>query len=339
MKVYNLGSATKPLTIDHRVYSPDQLTIANNLMNWIQRSSCRWSGSAMFYSGPRQDVPYNQDTRSLPPAYGAYAKIYTDLKPGAGGKIEPATNSHYWWSIWVNAVCGEPAIELSTPEQYYFTLPTWNERSSTSAAELEKAADLSQHPVLGRFPSYFDGRKFIVLARGNRLPFVKLTKGEYLDALEAAIVYQYRARTDPNHASEAGRRGWDRPGHGVRRTNRKRSVSRHLQPIASDTRAACRKSRRSPTSNRTSSSSTIPTCSWDRAAAPSTFPSTRWTRRWPSSPQRAAAVDHRRVEQRAEPTHEQAAARRHHQQLRLRVPLQLFFRAGEGERPGICAAS
>ena len=51
--------------------------------------------------------------------------------------------------------------------------------------------DVSRHPVLGRFPSYFDGRKFVVLARGNRLPFVKLTKGEYLDALGAAIAYQY----------------------------------------------------------------------------------------------------------------------------------------------------
>ncbi len=56
----------------------------------------------------------------------------------------------------------------------------------------EKAADLSQHPVLGRFPSYYyNGRKYVVLARGNRLPFVKLTKGEYLDALGAAIPYQY----------------------------------------------------------------------------------------------------------------------------------------------------
>ncbi len=154
MKVYNLGSATKPLTIDHRVYSPAQMTVANNLMNWIQQSYVPVGGlgDVLQWASPRMS-PYNQYTRSLPPAYGAFAKIYTDLKPGAGGRIEPATNSHYWWSIWVNAVCGEPAVELSTPDQYHFTLPTWDERSDNAIADLEKAVDVSQHPVLGRFPS------------------------------------------------------------------------------------------------------------------------------------------------------------------------------------------
>jgi hypothetical protein len=192
VKVYNLGSATKPLTIDHRVYSPAQMTVANQLMNWIQQSYVPVGGlgDVLQWASPRMS-PYNQYTMSLPPSYGAYAKIYRDLKPGAAGKIEPATDSHYFWSIRVNAVYGEPAVELSTPDQYYFTLPTWDERSDNAIADLEKAADVSQHPVLGRFPSYFDGRKFIVLSRGNRLPFVKLTKGEYLDALGAAIAYQY----------------------------------------------------------------------------------------------------------------------------------------------------
>jgi hypothetical protein len=168
------------------------MTDANHFINWIQQSYVPVGGlgDVLQWVLPKMS-PYNQDTKSLPPAYGAFAKIYTDLKPGAGGKIEPATNSHYWWSIRVNAVYGEPAIELSTPEQYYFTLPTWDEQESGNLADREKAADLTQHPVLGRFPSYYDGRKFVLLSNDNRLPFVKLTKGEYLDALGAAIAYQY----------------------------------------------------------------------------------------------------------------------------------------------------
>ena len=144
VKVYNLESATKPLTIDNRVYSPAQMTVANNLMNWIQQSYVPVGGlgDVLQWVSPKMS-PYNQYTRELPPAYGAFAKIYTDLKPGAGGKIEPATNSHYWWSIWVNAVYGEPAIELSTPEQYDFTLPTWDERSDNAIADLEKAVELT----------------------------------------------------------------------------------------------------------------------------------------------------------------------------------------------------
>ncbi len=62
--------------------------------------------------------PYNQDTRSLPPSYGAYAKIYFELKkPDAAGKIVPATDGHYFWSIRVNDVYGVRALSLSTPEQ------------------------------------------------------------------------------------------------------------------------------------------------------------------------------------------------------------------------------
>ena len=192
MKVYNLGSATQPLTVDHRVYSTANLTDANNLRNWIQQSYVPVGGLGDVLQWVSEKMsPYNQDTRSLPPTYGAYAKIYTDLKPGAGGKIVPATSGHYLWLIRVNAVYGQPAGSLSTPEQYYFTLPELDKPAS-QASEPAKAADLSQHPVLGRFPSYYyNGRKYVVLARGNRLPFVKLTKGEYLDALGAAIAYQY----------------------------------------------------------------------------------------------------------------------------------------------------
>ena len=53
------------------------------------------------------------------------------------------------------SVYGEPAILLSTPEQYYFTLPKFSEQGTNYGDELEKAVDLSTHPVLGRFPAYF----------------------------------------------------------------------------------------------------------------------------------------------------------------------------------------
>jgi hypothetical protein len=193
MKVYNLGSATQPLTVDHRVYSTANLTVANNLRNWIQQSYVPAGGLGDVLQQVSDKMsPYNQYTKSLPPSYGAYAKIYFELKkPDAAGKIVPATDGHYFWSIRANAVYGEPAHLISTPEQYYFTIPTHDERL-TSPSEGEKAVDLSRHPVLGRFPSYYEnGRKYFVIARDNRLPFVKLTKGEYLDALGAAIAYQY----------------------------------------------------------------------------------------------------------------------------------------------------
>ena len=302
MKVYNLGSATKPLTVDHRVYSTAHLTVANNLRNWIQQSYVPVGGLGDVLQWVSDKMsPYNQDTKSLPPTYGAYAKIYTDLKPGVGGKIEPATNGHYFWSIRVNAVYGEPANSSSARRSSTTSRSRRWTNGRIDGAELEKAADLSQHPVLGRFPCVlYDGRKFVVLARGNRLPFVKLTKGEYLDALGAAIAVPVRARTHPNHGSEAGRQGPDRSGHGVPWTSGRRSVSRHSRSIASDTRAACRKSRRSPTSNRTSSSRTSPDVFLGSGGSRIHIPVYKVDPALAELAQDGrAAVDRRRVEQRA----------------------------------------
>ena len=61
MKVYNLGSATKPLTIDHRVYSTANLTVANNLMNWIQQSYVPVGGLGDVVQWVSDKMsPYNQ---------------------------------------------------------------------------------------------------------------------------------------------------------------------------------------------------------------------------------------------------------------------------------------
>jgi hypothetical protein len=196
MRIYNLPAATQPLTVDHRVYTPAQLSVAHNFANWIQQSYVPAGGLGdVIRSVSERLSPYNQWTKSRPQSYGAYAKIYTELKYGAAKKVEPASNSHVLWSVMANGVFGEPAINLSTPEQYYFTLPSFTDQGFGD--ELEKAVDLSRHPVLGKYPTYFarnsvtGNQKVIVLAKDNRLPFVKLTKGEYLDALGAAIAQWY----------------------------------------------------------------------------------------------------------------------------------------------------
>ena len=200
MKVYDFKDATAPMTVDHRVYTTAQLSVAGSFANWMQQSYVPVGGlgdvtrfvSVKLTAG-------NQETKSLPQTYGANAKIYTDLKYGAAGKVERASNSHLVWSVSANDVYGEPAVSLSTPEQYYFTLPKFSELGTNYGDELEKAVDLSSHPVLGRFPAYFyrnsvtGNQKSILLSRDGRLPFVKLTKGEYLDALGVAIAQKYAA--------------------------------------------------------------------------------------------------------------------------------------------------
>jgi len=201
MKVYDFKAATEPMTVDHRVYSTAQLSVSNSFANWIQQSYVPVGGlgdvtrfvSAKLTAG-------NQETRSLPQSYGAIARIYSVLKYGAAGKVERLATDHILWKVSANEVYGEPATELSTPEQYYFTLPTFAQQGTNYGDELERAVDLSTHPVVGRYPAYFfrnsrtGNQKYLLLSKDNRLPFVKVTRGEYLDALGVAIARKYEQR-------------------------------------------------------------------------------------------------------------------------------------------------
>jgi hypothetical protein len=200
MKVYDYKGATTPITLDHRVYSPAQLSIAQQFANWMQAS--------YLPKGALGDVvqirnaklsPYNQDTTSLPNAYGAMAKLYVQLKYGVNKKIEPLTGDHTKWAMEANGFYGESLQEISTPQRNYFTLPTFEQQGYGSA--LDKATDVSQHPVLKQFPSRFvrdsstGNKRLIVLTKDRRHPFVTVTKGEYLQALEAAVLRKYADET------------------------------------------------------------------------------------------------------------------------------------------------
>lgn len=196
MKIYDFKGATAPMTVDHRLYSAAQLSIGQSFANWMQASylpTGAWGD--VIRSVSEKLGPYNQNTASLPQSYGAYAKIYTELKHDSAGKIALYSNSHLVWTVMANGVYGEPADALSTPAQYYFTLPSFSEQGFGD--ELEKAADLSRYPALKPFPAYFyrnsvtGNRKYVLLSRDHQLPFVKITRGEYLQATEAAIARLY----------------------------------------------------------------------------------------------------------------------------------------------------
>lgn len=196
MRVYNFTGATAPLTVDQRRYSAAQLSIGQMFANWIQATYVPVGGLGDVIRSVSEKLnPYNQNTAALPQSYGAYAKIYTDLKYGANRKMEPASNSHVVWSIMANGFYGSPADALSTPEHYYFTLPSFDEQGY--GTDLERAVDVSTHPILGRFPAYFQrnsvngNRKYVMVARDNRLPFVTITRGEYLTITEAAVTRLY----------------------------------------------------------------------------------------------------------------------------------------------------
>lgn len=196
IKVFDYRGAPLPLKADGRLYSPAQFSIARLFVNWMQASYLPTGalGDVVLIRNEKLGQ-YNQSVAALPQSYGAFAKLYTELKYDANKKLTPFTNSHVVWTIEANGFYGIPADALSTPEHYYFTLPTFAQQGYGD--ELEKAADVSGHPVLGQFPAFFmrnsktGNRKYVLLSKDHKLPFVTITKGEYLQAVEAAIARMY----------------------------------------------------------------------------------------------------------------------------------------------------
>jgi len=213
IRIYNYTGATRPIAADGRVYSAAQLSIAQLFANWMQASYLPKSalGDVVQIRNEKQGQ-YNRNTIALPQSYGAFAKLYNVLKYDANKKMVPQTNDHYVWTIEANGFYGSPADALSTPEHYYFTLPNFAEQGygGTGRDDLEKAVDVSRHPVLGQFPAYFErnsatgNRKYILLSKDHKLPFVKVTKGEYLQATAAAIERMYDAEKQKIARENAG---------------------------------------------------------------------------------------------------------------------------------------
>ena len=91
--IYDYKPATAPITVDTRVYSPAQLSIARLFTNWMQASYLPKGalGDVLQLRNAKLS-PYNQNTAAHPHAYGALAKLYTDLKYDANKKIVPLTS-------------------------------------------------------------------------------------------------------------------------------------------------------------------------------------------------------------------------------------------------------
>jgi hypothetical protein len=200
IKVYDYKGATKPITVDSRLYSPAQLSVAQLFANWMQASYLPKGalGDVLQLRNAKLSA-YNQNTAAHPQAYGALVKLYTQLMYGVNKKIEPLTSDAFLWGIEANGFYGEPIGTISTPERAYFTLPTFEQQGY--GAELDNAADVSRHPVLRQFPTRFvrnsvsGNQRLVVLSKDHRHPFVTVTKGEYLQALEAAVMRKYADET------------------------------------------------------------------------------------------------------------------------------------------------
>ena len=89
------------------------------------------------------------------------------------------------------------ALDLSSPERIYFTLPPFELQAGEAGKVLEKAADVSSHPVLGKYPTFFQrnsvngNRRWVFITRDYKLPYTRVTRGEYITAMDGAVMRRY----------------------------------------------------------------------------------------------------------------------------------------------------
>lgn len=209
MKVYKFTGPRTPMIVDAKRYSPTQLSIGDSLANWIQASyTPKGALGDVIRSVSAKLGLYNKNDAALPQSYGAYAKTYTELKYDANHKMVPFTNSHLTWSIQANMVFGEPLLVINTPTEYYFLLPGLGKPASSPGSDSYRY-DLSGHPAVKKYITYFNDQlnsttanaTYVLLAKDNKLPFVTVSKAEYLDKLAGAIA---RKRDSDKASSQPG---------------------------------------------------------------------------------------------------------------------------------------
>jgi hypothetical protein len=200
MKVYKFTGTRPAMTVDAKRYSAAQLAIADSLANWVQASYTPKGalGDVLRIVSPKLGL-YNQSDAALPQTYGAYAKSYTELRYNRARKLEPVTDSHLYWSVSANGVFGEPLRILNSPTQHYFLLPGFNPEGKSTPQN--QRYDRSDHPALKGFITYFNGQlrssranaTFVLLTRDRKLPFITISKAEYLDKLAGAVERKHAA--------------------------------------------------------------------------------------------------------------------------------------------------
>lgn len=208
MKVYNFKGAKAGITVGDKVYSVHQLSICDSFANWIQASYVPKGGLGDVRKAVSGKLGlYNQNDAALPQNYGAYSKTYYELKYSNGKRV-PLTDGHERWGIFANAPVGIPADALCTPTQYYFTLPSFAEQGFSEA--LPKLYGLATHPNTKKYFTYFrrnskiGNEKTVLLHPENKFPFIKITKGEYLQVIEGAVMRLYENEKKSIYEKERG---------------------------------------------------------------------------------------------------------------------------------------
>jgi len=192
-KVYHFKGTRESKKLNGRLYSAAQLSLCDTLANWMQASYLPKGGigdvQKTVFPAVNQYSPFDV---ALPQGYGATAYTW-NVSYNAEGKLQRIPETQTGWTVTANEVPGWPIRDLSTETHYYFTMPSFEGRE-----EVKRQQDLSGVANLKPYITFWlknieagNGTEYVLLCKDNKSPFVKLTKGEYLQLLEKGIPGAY----------------------------------------------------------------------------------------------------------------------------------------------------
>jgi ABC-type cobalt transport system substrate-binding protein len=211
MKVYNFKGSKETKKVDDKLYSSAQLSICDSFANWMQASYLPKGALGDVKKAVSEKIGlYNQYTAARPQSYGAYSKTYFELKYNNDHKLEPQTNSNVYWGIFANQVPGDwPVKDICNSSKYYFTIPT--SETEVDDQNVKKILDLSEKLNIKPYITFWvknmgfgGGVENVLLCKGNKSPFIKISKAEYLQALEKAVPKIYEAEKKKIYEAEQG---------------------------------------------------------------------------------------------------------------------------------------
>jgi hypothetical protein len=205
-KVYNYKGAKESKKVDDRVFSITQLSLCDSFINWIQASYIPKAGigdvKARIFPKASLYSPYNV---AWPQGYGAVAYIWS-VTYNSKGKLERIPETENVWAVEANYMPGWSIPDLSTATHYYFTMPSYEGHE-----KLFQEQDLSKVTSLKPYISFWvkspeagGGMECVLLCRDNHSPFIKITKGEYLQLLETAIPNAYQKEKKSIYEKNSG---------------------------------------------------------------------------------------------------------------------------------------
>lgn len=115
----------------------------------------------------------------------SHKKEWTDTK----GNFKPIPEENTKFYISVNKLFGAyPASFINTPGQYLFT---WQPDGYDNASSNNNKRPAGIHPNAANYITVRNEMQNIILTPGNKLPITPVTKGEYLQLADEALVKKY----------------------------------------------------------------------------------------------------------------------------------------------------